>query len=57
MEEFNMRDAKFLWHQMGRIDGVIEILSRMPGGSPEVMAKILQRVRDDIDKFVNNKTK
>lgn len=43
--------------QIGRIDGVIETLNRTEGEMPEIIAGVLKRIRDDIDKFVDNKTK
>lgn len=55
--EFNAKDANFLWRQIGRIDGVIETLNRTEGEMPEIIAGVLKRIRDDIDKFVDNKTK
>lgn len=55
--EFNAKDANFLWRQIGRIDGVIETLNRTEGEMPEIIAGMLKRIRDDIDKFVDNKTK
>lgn len=55
--EFNAKDANFLWRQIGRIDGVIETLNRTGGEMPEIIAGVLKRIRDDIDKFVDNKTK
>lgn len=57
MGEFNAKDANFLWRQLGRIDGVIEALNRTEGEMPEFIAGVLKRIRDDIDKFVDNKTK
>ena len=57
MGEFNAKDANFLWRQIGRIDGVIETLNRTEGKMPEIIAGVLKRIRDDIDKFVDNKTK
>lgn len=57
MGEFNAKDANFLWRQIGRIDGVIETLNRNEGEMPEIIAGVLKRIRDDIDKFVDNKTK
>lgn len=57
MGEFNAKDANFLWRQIGRIDGVIETLNRTEGEMPEIIAGVLKRIRDDIDKFVDNKTK
>jgi hypothetical protein len=54
---FNAKDANFLWRQIGRIDGVIETLNRTEGKMPEIIAGVLKRIRDDIDKFVDNKTK
>lgn len=57
MEKFNIKDANFLWCQVGRIDGVIETLNRTEGEMPEIIAGVLKRIRDDIDKFVDNKTK
>lgn len=57
MREFNAKDANFLWRQIGRIDGVIETLNRTEGEMPEIIAGVLKRIRDDIDKFVDNKTK
>jgi hypothetical protein len=57
MGEFNAKDANFLWRQIGRIDGVIETPNRTEGGMPEIIAGVLKRIRDDIDKFVDNKTK
>lgn len=57
MGEFNAKDANFLWRQIGRIDGVIETLNRTGGEMPEIIARVLKRIRDDIDKFVDNKTK
>lgn len=57
MEKFNMKDANFLWCQIGKIDGVIETLSRTEGDMSKIIAGALKRIRDDIDKFVNNKTK
>lgn len=56
MGEFNAKDANFLWRQIGRIDGVIETLNRTEGEMPEIIAGVLKRIRDDIDKFVDNKT-
>lgn len=55
--EFNAKDANFLWRQMGKIDGVIETLNRTGGEMPTIIAGVLKRIRDDIDKFVDNKTK
>ena len=57
MGEFNAKDANFLWRQMGKIDGVIETLNRTGGEMPTIIAGELKRIRDDIDKFVDNKTK
>lgn len=57
MGKFNTKDANFLWCQIGRIDGVIETLNRTGGEMPEIIAGVLKRIRDDIDKFVDNKTK
>lgn len=57
MGEFNAKDANFLWRQIGRIDGVIETLNRTEGEMPEIIAGVLKIIRDDIDKFVDNKTK
>lgn len=57
MGEFNAKDANFLWRQIGRIDGVIETLNRTEGEMLEIIAGVLKRIRDDIDKFVDNKTK
>lgn len=57
MGEFNAKDANFLWRQIGRIDGVIETLNRTEGEMPGIIAGVLKRIRDDIDKFVDNKTK
>lgn len=57
MREFNAKDANFLWRQIGRIDGVIETLNRTEGEMPEIIAGVLKRIRGDIDKFVDNKTK
>lgn len=57
MREFNAKDANFLWRQIGRIDGVIETLNRTEGEMSEIIAGVLKRIRDDIDKFVDNKTK
>lgn len=57
MGEFNAKDANFLWRQIGRIDGVIETLNRTEGEMPTIIAGVLKRIRDDIDKFVDNKTK
>lgn len=57
MGEFNAKDANFLWRQMGKIDGVIETLNRTGGEIPTIIAGVLKRIRDDIDKFVDNKTK
>lgn len=57
MGKFNTKDANFLWRQIGRIDGVIETLNRTEGEMPEIIAGVLKRIRDDIDKFVDNKTK
>ena len=57
MGEFNAKDANFLWRQIGRIDGVIETLNRTEEEMPEIIAGVLKRIRDDIDKFVDNKTK
>lgn len=57
MGEFNAKDANFLWRQIGRIDEVIETLNRTEGEMPEIIAGVLKRIRDDIDKFVDNKTK
>lgn len=57
MGEFNAKDANFLWRQIGKIDGVIETLNRTEGEMPEIIAGVLKRIRDDIDKFVDNKTK
>lgn len=57
MGEFNAKDANFLWRQIGRIDGVIETLNRTEGEMSEIIAGVLKRIRDDIDKFVDNKTK
>lgn len=57
MGEFNAKDANFLWRQIGRIDGVTETLNRTEGEMPEIIAGALKRIRDDIDKFVDNKTK
>ena len=57
MREFNAKDANFLWRQIGRIDGVIETLNRTEGEMPKIIAGVLKRIRDDIDKFVDNKTK
>lgn len=57
MGEFNAKDANFLWRQIGKIDGVIETLNRTEGKMPEIIAGVLKRIRDDIDKFVDNKTK
>lgn len=57
MGEFNAKDANFLWRQIGRIDGVIETLNRTEGEMPEIIAGVLKRIRDDIDKFVDNKTR
>lgn len=57
MGEFNAKDANFLWRQIGRIDGVIETLNRTEGEMPEIITGVLKRIRDDIDKFVDNKTK
>lgn len=57
MREFNAKDANFLWRQIGRIDGVIETLNRTEGEMPEIITGVLKRIRDDIDKFVDNKTK
>lgn len=57
MGEFNAKDANFLWRQIGRIDGVIETLNRTEGEMPEIIVGVLKRIRDDIDKFVDNKTK
>lgn len=37
--------------------GVIETLNRTEGEMPEIIAGVLKRIRDDIDKFVDNKTK
>lgn len=54
---FNAKDANFLWRQIGRIDGVIETLNRTEREMPEIIAGVLKRIRDDIDKFVDNKTK
>lgn len=54
MGEFNAKDANFLWRQIGRIDGVIETLNRTEGEMPEIIAGVLKRIRDDIDKFVDN---
>jgi hypothetical protein len=42
---------------MGKIDGVIETLNRTGGEMPTIIAGVLKRIRDDIDKFVDNKTK
>lgn len=57
MKEFNTKDANFLWCQMGKIDEVIETLNRTGGEMPTIIAGVLKRKRDDIDKFVDNKTK
>lgn len=57
MREFNAKDANFLWRQIGRIDGVMETLNRTEGEMPEIMAGVPKRIRDDMDKFVDNKTK
>lgn len=57
MGEFNAKDANFLWRQIGRIDGVTETLNRTEGEMLEIIAGVLKRIRDDIDKFVDNKTK
>lgn len=57
MEVFNMRDAEFLWRQIGRIDGMVDILNSMTGKLPKAIATKLQEMRDDIDKFVDDKTK
>lgn len=51
MGEFNAKDANFLWRQIGRIDGVIETLNRTEGEMPEIIAGVLKRIRDDIDKL------
>lgn len=55
--EFNAKDANFLWRQIGRIDGVMETLNRTEGEMPEIMAGMLKRIRDDMDKLVDDKTK
>lgn len=34
-----------------------ETLNRTEGEMPEIIAGVLKRIRDDIDKFVDNKTK
>ena len=57
LREFHAKDANFLWRQIGRIDGVIETLNRTEGEMPEIIAGVLKGIRDDIDKFVDNKTK
>ena len=44
MGKFNTKDANFLWN-------------RTEGEMPEIIAGVLKRIRDDIDKFVDNKTK
>lgn len=49
---FTLRIAR-----MGKIDGVIETLNRTGGEMPTIIAGVLKRIRDDIDKFVDNKTK
>ena len=40
-----------------RLTGVIETLNRTGGEMPTIIAGVLKRIRDDIDKFVDNKTK
>ena len=57
MGKFNAKDANCLWREICRIDGVIETLNRTEGEMPEIIAGVLKRIRDDIDKFVDNKTK
>ena len=57
MIEFDPKDANFLWCKMGKIDGVPETLNSTGGAMTTIIAGVLKRIRDDIDKFVDNKTK
>lgn len=55
---FTKEERLFIWKKVYEmIDGVIETLNRTGGEMPTIIAGVLKRIRDDIDKFVDNKTK